>query len=115
MLDLRKLFLMIQEQKQINANMSLEFDCMVDTEDPKPLIKVFNYLINYLTPLATNPLEISLNAYRDKFMISFSAFTEQSEIQPVSEQLTEALEPFNGSIETKFEEGKYIQIIVYIS
>ena len=107
--------MMIQEQKQMNANLNLEFDCEIEAEDPKPLIKVINYLINYLTPLATNTLEISLNSYRDKYMISYSVFTEHTELPPLSEQVSETLKLYNGSIETKFEAGKYIQIIMYIA
>ena len=42
MLDLRDLMNKIQEQKQMNANLSLEFDCVVETEDSTPLIKVIN-------------------------------------------------------------------------
>lgn len=115
MLDLRKLLLMIQEQKQMTANMSLEFDCMVDTEDPKPLIKVINYIINYLTPLATNTLEIQLNTYRESYMISFSIFTATTEFPAFSDQLEEALAPFNGRIEKTFEPGSYIRIIMHLS
>lgn len=114
MLDLRKLLLMIQEQKQMESNMSLEFDCMVDTEDPKPLIKVFNYIINYLTPLAANKLEISLNPFREGSMISFSIFTAATEFPDFSDQLEAALAPFNGRIDKTFEVGSYIRIIIYL-
>ena len=74
MLDLRDLMNKIQEQKQMNANLSLEFDCVVETEDPTPLIKVINYIINYLAPLTNKALEISLNFCFLKFIILFFAF-----------------------------------------
>ena len=115
MLDLRKLFLMIKEQKEMDANLNLEFDCMLDTDDPKPLVKVINYIINYLTPLASNSIEISLNAHREGFMISFSVFTEHMEFPEFSDQLAASLAEFNARFENKFEQGKYIQIILYIS
>ena len=112
MIDLRKLMLMIQEQKQINANLALEFDCDLDHEDPKPLIKVINYIINYLAPLSDNAIEISLNAYREGYMLSFALFTDLAEIPPLSDQLDEALQTYNGSLELKQEQGKFIQIII---
>ncbi len=71
MLDLRDLMKKIQEQKQMNANLSLEFDCVIETEDPTPLIKVINYIINYLAPLTDKPLEISVNAQMSGVLFSF--------------------------------------------
>ena len=112
MIDLRKLMLMIQEQKQINANLALEFDCDLDHDDPKPLIKVINYIINYLVPLSDNAIEISLNAYREGYMLSFALFTDLTDIPPLSDQLNEALQIYNGSLELKQEQGKFIQIII---
>jgi hypothetical protein len=112
MIDLRKLMLMIQEQKQMNANLALEFDCDLDHDDPKPLIKVINYIINYLSGLSDNAIEISLNAYREGYMLSFALFTDVKEVPPLSDQLEEALKTYNGSLELKQEEGKYIQLII---
>lgn len=112
MLDLRDLMKKIQEQKQMNANLSLEFDCVIETEDPTPLIKVINYIINYLTPLTDKPLEISLNAQMSGVLISFSIFTEQTSFPPLSEQINDALQNYNASYEVKQEEGKYFQLII---
>ncbi len=113
MIDLRKLMLMIKEQKQMNANMALEFDCELDHEDPKPLIKVVNYIINYLTQLSDNALEISLNPYREGYMLSFALFTDVAELPPLSDQLEEALGTYNGRLELKHEQGQYIQLIIH--
>jgi len=112
MLDLRDLMNKIQEQKQMNANLSLEFDCVVDTEDPTPLIKVVNYIINYLTPLTDKSLEISLNAQMSGVLLSFSIFTEETNFPPLSEQLSTALQNYDAEYEVKQEEGKYYQIII---
>jgi hypothetical protein len=111
-IDLRKLMLMIQEQKQMNANLALEFDCDLDHDDPKPLIKVINYIINYLAPLSENAIEISLNAYREGYMLSFALFTDLTEVPPLSDQLDQALQTYNASLQLKHEEGKYIQLII---
>ena len=112
MIDLRKLMLMIQEQKQMNANLALEFECDVDHDDPKPLIKLINYIINYLTPLSEKAIEISLNAYREGSMLSFALFTEETEIPPLSDQLDDTLKLYNASLELKHDEGKFVQILI---
>ena len=112
MVDLRDLMNKIQEQKQMDANLSLEFDCIVETEDSTQLIKVINYIINYLTPLTDKSLEISVNAQMSGVLLSFSIFTEHTSFPPLSEQLNNALQIYDAEYEVKQEEGKYFQIII---
>ena len=112
MLDLRKLLLMIQEQKGMKANMSLEFDCEIETDDPKPLVKVINYVINYLTALTDQPLEISLNPHRSGYMMGFAVHTDKTDLPPLSDQVDEALQLYNASIERASDPGKYVRIII---
>jgi len=114
-MDLRELMLMIKEKKEMNANMSLEFDCKVNTDDPAPLVKVINYIINYLTPLTDRSIEISLNAHRGGSMLSFAAFTAEVALPAVSDQVEETLKPYNATLKTTHTEGQYIQMIIYFS
>lgn len=114
-MDLRKLMLMIQEKKEMNANMSLEFDCELETDDPAPLVKVINYIINYLTPLTEKAIEISLNAYRGGSMLSFAAFTNENTIPPISGQVEETLKTYNATLKTTLKEGEYVQQVIYFS
>jgi hypothetical protein len=112
MIDLRKLMMMIQEQKQMKANLALEFDCEIDYEDPKPLVKVINYILNYLSQLSDNAIEISLNPYRDGYMLSFALFTDLAELPAMSDQLAPALAEYNAHLDVKHDQGKYIQLII---
>lgn len=115
MVDLRDLLLKIQEQKNMNANLTLEFDCNIETEDPTALVKVINYFINYLSQITTQTIEISLNAYRGGSMLSFAVNSDQTELPPISDQLEEALKNYNGSYELVHQEGKFIQIVITFS
>ena len=112
MVDLRELLLKIQEQKEMNANLALEFDCMVETEDPTALVKVINYFINYLTQITTEVIEISLNAYRGGSMLSFAVSSDQSDLPPISDQVGDALKTYDATYELVHQEGKFIQIII---
>jgi len=112
MVDLRELLLKIQEQKQMNANLTLEFDCNIENEDPTALVKVINYFLNYMAQLSTQTIEISLNAYRGGSMLSFAVNADQNELPPISDQLDEALKNYNGSYELVHQEGKFIQIVI---
>ena len=103
--DLRKLIIMIKEQKEVNANLSLEFDCEIETDDIKPLVKVINYALNYTGQLTDQPQEISLNTSMSGITIGFTTFTDKLELPAINPQVQEALVPYNAVIEQKGEAG----------
>ena len=110
--DLRDLILMIKEQKQVNANFSLEFDCVIETDNVTPLIKVINYAINYINQLTDQPQEISLNASMRGITIGFTTFTDLTELPAINPQVHEALVPYNAVLGQKGESGKYTQLLI---
>ncbi len=110
--DLRDLILMIKEQKQVNANLALEFDCVIETNDVQSLVKVINYAINYINQLTDQPQQISLNASMSGITIGFTTFTDLSELPAINPQVNEALVPYNAILEQKGESGKYTQLLI---
>ena len=111
-IDLRDLILMIKEQKQMDANYTLEFDCMIETDDVKPLVKVINYTINYVNQLTDQTQEISLNASMRGITMGFTAFTNVVDLPAINPQVMEALIPYNAVLEQKGEAGKYTQLLI---
>ena len=109
-LDLRKLIIQIKEQKNLNANLSLEFDCVLHTTDHIPLVKVINYMLNYLTALGDKAIEISLNAAEDSYLLSFIIATDKPELPAVNEQVSGTLADYNGTLDVIHEAGKYVQM-----
>lgn len=114
-IDLRDLILMIKEQKQMNASVALEFDCLIEVDDVKPLIKVINYAINYVNQLTDQAQQISLNASMRDIVISFTAFTAIPDFPALNPQVNEALVPYNAVLEQRGEVGKYIQLLIRFS
>lgn len=110
--DLRDLILMIKEQKQMNANLALEFDCVIETDDVNSLVKVINYAINYISQLADQPQQISLNASMSGITIGFTTATNLIELPEINPQVNQALETFNAILEQKGEPGKYAQLLI---
>ena len=110
--DLRDLIFKIKEQKQMNANLSLEFDCLIETDDVKPLIKVFNYAINYISQLSVQPQQIDLNKSMSGIVISFTAFTSQTDIPDINPQVDDVLESYDAVLEQKGEPGKFVQLLI---
>ena len=110
--DLRDLLLMIKEQKQMDANLALEFDCEIETSDVKPLVKVINYAINYISQLSDQQQQISLNTSMSGITISFTAFTSHIDLPEINPQVNITLADYNASLEQKGEPGKYIQLLI---
>ncbi|MEJ2054015.1 MAG: hypothetical protein P8X42_08855 [Calditrichaceae bacterium] len=111
-IDLRDLLMKIKEQKQMNANLTLEFDCIIDTDDVTPLVKVINYCINYISQLTDQQQQISLNANMSGITIGFTAFTSKTDLPEINPQVREMLTPYNAVLEKKGEAGKYTQLLI---
>ena len=110
--DLRDILMMINEQKQMNANLTLEFDCVIETDDVAPLVKVINYAINYVSQLTDQQLQISLNVSMSGITIGFTAFTDLRDLPEISPKVNETLESYNAVLEQKGEPGKYAQLLI---
>ncbi len=111
-IDLRDLMMKIQEMKQMDANLALEFDCVIEVEDINPLVKVINYSINYITQLSDQQLQIALNQSMSGITLSFTAFTETVDLPAINEQVVEAVKTYQAEIELKGETGKYAQLLI---
>ncbi|MCK5033375.1 MAG: hypothetical protein KAS18_07065 [Calditrichia bacterium] len=110
--DLKQLIYLIKDNKDFDANLILDEGCRIATEDPKPLIKVLNYLINYLKQLTQQPLEISLDLREKDYLLSLMAYTDTSDLPAISDQLDEALATYNAIKNVIHEKDKYIQFKV---
>lgn len=113
--DIRKLVMMINEQKNLNAQLALEFDCVIEIEDPKALVQVINYVINFCAQLNDQPPYISLNDQRDEFLLSFSVNTEATELPEFNEKVIEAAKAFDATFDIKLDPGKFARIIIAFS
>lgn len=111
--DLKKLLVLINDNKDVPANLILDEGCTFETEDPKPLIKVLNYLINYLSQLTKQPLEMALDLRSSDYLMSLMAYTDKTDLPAVSDQLDGALKDYNASLEKVHEAGKYLQFKVH--
>jgi hypothetical protein len=108
-LNLKNLVQYIFANKEAEANLCLDEGCILDTDDPKPLVKIINYLINYLDQLTDRPLEVGLDLLQDGYLLTVMAFTEKTELPAVSDQIAPALEPFNAQLDTVSEAGSHVQ------
>ncbi len=109
-IDLRNLMLMIKEKKGVDCTLALEFDCKIEVENIDPLIKVINYAINYIHQIANQPMQISLYAGFSEHTLVFTAFTGTTDFPSISENVSEALLPYNATISFDGEAGKFAQI-----
>lgn len=114
-IDLKQLLHLIHDNKEFEVNFCLDEGCVIMAEDAKPLIKVLNYLINYLTPLTPSPLEISLDLRGNDKLLSMMAYTEQSDLPSMSDQVSSTLADYAATMDIVHENGKYIQFKISFS
>jgi hypothetical protein len=108
--DLKQLMLLIQDNKEFNANLCLDEGCLIEAEDVTHLVKVINYSINYLSQLTQKPLEVALDLRPNDFMLNMMAYTDQTDLPAVNDQIPEVLKTYNAAFERIQEDGKYVQI-----
>jgi len=109
MTNLKTLLIMIKDNKDFDANLILDEGCILNTDDQTSLIKVLNYLINYLKQLTDKPLEIGLDLRSADYLLSMMAFTDRNEFPEMSDSIEEALKPYKATHEIINQPGKYIQ------
>lgn len=112
-IDLGALLKFVVENKKIKSNLKIDQNCSVNAKDPKPLIKILNYLINYLMQSSKDPIDISLKVQKDSCLLCFIISTEEQQLPPISEKLNQALLPFNAAMRIVFEKGMYAQILIH--
>ncbi len=112
-IDLKSLLFMIKENKDIEANLILDEGCTLETEDIKPLVKVINYILNYLQQLTEQPVEVGLDLRGKDYLMSFLVYSQADSLPEISDQIEAALAPYNASLETKMEAGKNVQIKIH--
>lgn len=110
--DLKQLIMLIKDTKKFEANLILDEGCTLMTEDPKPLVKVINYIINYLGQLSDQAMEISLDLRTSDHLLSMMVYTDKSELPAVSSEIDDVLKTYKATLEKIHESGKYIQIKV---
>ena len=108
--DLKRLIFLIKENKDFEANLILDEGCVLEIADPKPLVKVINYIINYLNQLSDKALEISLDLRSKDYLLSFMVYTDKADLPDISSEIDEALKAYKASLEKIHESGKYIQL-----
>lgn len=114
-MDLRELLILIVEQKGTNADLCLDYGCTIAAADPRPLVKVINYILNYLTQLTDETIQINLNAQLKEHHISFIVYHKLAELPPVNQELRAVIESYRGRLEFEHQPGKYVQFRLVFS
>ncbi len=111
--DLETLIRDIFKQKKVKATLQLNSECHILADDIKPLVKLINYLINYLRQLTKNPADVSLKQQSNGCLLCLVISTDEKTLPPMSDQLEEVLRSYKAAMRIVFEEEKYLQILIH--
>lgn len=112
-IDLKALIKFIVDQKELKANLILDEGCFLYAEDPKPLIKVLNYFLNYLKQISDHSIQVGLDLMHDHYLISLLGYTQAEELPPVSKSVDEVLSSYAARYELQQQKGSFVQIKIY--
>ena len=108
--NLKQLIQLINDGKDIETDLCLDEGCIIQVEDPKPLVKVINYVMNYLAQLSKNMMIISLDLSGSGIHMNFMMPTDSTEIPDLNAEVSNALTPYKATLERRHESGKYVQM-----
>ncbi len=111
--DLKSLIKFIVDQKELHANLILDEGCLLQISDVKPLVKVLNYLLNYLKQLTDHPLHIGLDLMPDHYLLSMLVYTQANDVPAIPESVKEVLQEYGGRYELQQQTGSFVQIKIY--
>jgi len=112
-IDLGNLLKFVIENKKIKAELKADKACLINTNDPKPLIKVFNYILNYLNLNSKDIIDIDLKGQSRGCLLCFIISTDEKNLPPVSDKLKDVLRTYNATMRIVFESGMYAQVLIY--
>ena len=108
--NLKQLIQLINDGKDIDTDLCLDEGCIIQVEDPKPLVKVINYVMNYLAQLSKGMMNISLDLSGDSVHMNFLMPTDASDLPEVNAEVSNVLNDYKATLEQKHEAGKYVQM-----
>jgi len=111
-IDLKQMLFLIHDQKDIEANFILDEGCTLETENPKPLIKVLNYLFNFMSQFTNRPMEISLDLLPEAYRLTFLSFCDLPEEPEISPRLGSALQDYQAEFTMANHPGQYLQVVI---
>ena len=77
----------IADKKKIKSNLHIDQSCTINGKDPKPLVKVINYLLNYLKQISEDVIDISLKEQSNGCLLCLIISTDQNELPPLNKVL----------------------------
>lgn len=111
-IDLKKLLLLINDEKDLQADLCLDLNCSLVTDDPRPFIRSVNYIINYLRSLSTATLHIGLSAQKDVFIISFLVHPLDKTAKEFRPDVANVMEAYGLMVDVDVRPGAFAKVVI---
>jgi hypothetical protein len=104
---------MIADKKDADATFSLDQGCTIITDDAKPLIKVINYMFNFVSESTKAAMEVSLELRDKYYMLSFiSNSASPLENLSLADGINDALKAYNANAELLIDGGSSLRVAI---
>ncbi len=109
MIDLRQLIILIDDKKKLPTHLCMDLDCKIRQDDSRPLVKIINYILNYLRALSDKEIQIDLDAHASDYRLVFIVHSDRSEIPPLNDSLNDILKSYRATLEFSHEPARYVK------
>jgi hypothetical protein len=113
MVDLKQLILLIAEKKDVDADYSLDQGCVLPNADQATMIKIINYLYNYVGQHTKTTFPVALELKATQYVLTIVVYSE-SEVANLSinPQVVEAIISQNGQVKIIIDNPKLFRIVI---
>ncbi len=105
-IDLKQLLILINDDRDRDAELCLDLDCRIATREPEALIQNLRTIITYIRSETQGTLSIGLSALRDAFDVVVVGRTDAATVSPKPEV---SFETFGGKLLFEFSSENYLK------
>ncbi len=110
-IDLKQLLILLNDDLQLRADLCLDLDCRIVTDDPRTLTSLFRNVIVSIRDHSTGWLSIGLSALRDSFDVAIvgRCGNNITHAEPIA---ADTFSNFGGVAFFEFVPQSYVKVVI---
>ncbi len=109
-INLKQIIEWVYSDRLPHAHLCLDLGCTLTFQDPKPLARIVEDVIEYLQSISNEEIQIDLDAHNNKHQLVFIIHTDKDRLTALPRNTMDAVKQYRGEWCTEFEPRKYFKI-----